>query len=146
MRPIAILLLICLTVGCQPKALTPINQLIGKVWKAQSVKENTVTVYTEGASSNVRPGYTRFRLDLSRPDKAILIDIDGRTTTGTWSLSTDNQRLILENLEPKPSATIGTIEYYILGTPTATDLQLQRTAESRKTGNSVNEYVLKPEG
>ncbi|WP_199736756.1 hypothetical protein [Fibrisoma montanum] len=65
-------------------------------------------------------------------------------TTGTWSVSPDNQRLILENLTPKPSGSIGTVEFYITATPTEAELHLLRTSESRKTGNSVNEYLLVP--
>ena len=34
--------------GCQPKNVTPIDGLIGKIWKAKSVKEGTTVVYTEG--------------------------------------------------------------------------------------------------
>jgi hypothetical protein len=138
------LFLLLLMAGCQPKAITPVSSLIGKIWKAQTVKENTILVYTNGATSSVRPGYVRFRLDLTKPDMVLLTDIDGRLTTGTWLVSTDNKRLILNNLSPAPSDTQGIIEYNILQTPDENSLQLQRTADSRKTGNSTNEYGLIP--
>ena len=140
------LILLCMTLGwgCRPKAIVPVSGQIGKIWQAQLVKEGATTVYTQGAAGNIRPGYVNFRLDLSPPGKVSLTDIDGRTSVGTWSVSTDNKRLILENLVPKQSETIGTIEYYIVVPPTETQLQLQRTAESRKTGNTVNEYTLVP--
>lgn len=144
MKRIAFFLLISVVAGCRPKAVTPINDLIGKIWQAKQVKEGTTVVYTAGATSNVRPGYVNFRLNLSQADKAILTDLDGRPTTGTWSISPDNQRLILENLTPKPSGSIGTVEFYITATPTEAELHLLRTSESRKTGNSVNEYLLVP--
>lgn len=131
--------------ACQPKPVTPITSLIGKIWKAESVKQNTTLVYTMGNASNIQPGYSRFRLDLRDPAKVIFQDVDGRTITGTWTVSTTNDRLILESLTPAPSNTNGIIEFYILAAPTDANLQLQRTAESRKTGNSINEYVLIPE-
>lgn len=130
---------------CQPKAVVPATEQIGKIWKAQTVKENGVVVYQAGNTSNIRPSYVNFRLDLSKPNQVILTDLDGRKNTGTWLLSTDNKRLILQNLNPIPSETNGNIEFYVKNTPTETTLELERTAESRKTGNTINQYVLIPE-
>ena len=131
--------------GCQPTPVTPITNLINKVWKANTVKEATVLVYTLGATNNINPGYTNFRLDLSQPDKVSLTDVDGRLTVGTWTVSTDNQRLILDNLNPKPTNTDGSVEYYITSVPSGLSLSLERTAESRKTGNTINDYALIPQ-
>lgn len=142
MKTIILLLALVTLTDCQPKPVTPITDLLSKIWMAQTVKENDVLVYTKGANSNVKPGYTNFRLDLSQPGKVILKDIDGRQLVGTWTVSTDNKRLILDNLNPKPTNTGGIIEYYILPTPDGQSLNLERTAESRKTGNSVNQYSL----
>lgn len=139
------LIVLLYIMGCQPKPVPSITNLLGKVWQAQRVKEGDQLVYTKGGTNNVKPGYSDFRLDLSQPDKAGLKDLDGRQLTGTWTISTDNQRLILNNLNPKPTYTNGTIEYYILPTPDGNSLSLERTAESRKTGNSVNQYALIPE-
>ncbi|MBE9463998.1 hypothetical protein ACFP1I_07620 [Dyadobacter subterraneus] len=139
----SILMSILFLAACQPKKVEPVS--VGKVWKPVSVKENGTLVYQDGAATNARPGYSRFRLDLTSSEQVIFTDIDGRKTMGTWSLSTDNQRLILENLSPPPSETIGNIEFYINVPPTNNKLSLKRTAESRKTGNSVNEYELIPE-
>ena len=130
--------------ACQPKSPAPISGLIGKLWQAQTVKEGAQLVYTKGGAANSKPGYEGFRLDLTDPKTVKIKDIDGRTLVGTWSVSPDNQRLILENLLPKPTNTIGTIEYYVMALPTAGNLPLQRTAESRKTGNTINEYQLVP--
>lgn len=137
------LLGVVLLVSCQPKRVEPLQ--IGKRWKALLVKENGSIVYREGASGNQRPGYTNFRLDLSSPDEVLFIDLDGRRVTGNWILSTDNGRIILLNLSPPPSESSGNIEFYITNTPTENTLNLKRTNESRKTGNSVNEYELIPE-
>lgn len=131
--------------SCDPRKVTPITDILGRKWKAKVVKEGTQVVFTLGGTTNVKPGYANFRLDLSSQEQVLFKDIDGRTLTGTWSVSTDNQRLILENLVPKPTSTIGTVEFYITETPTAESLKLERTAESRKTGNTVNTYELIPE-
>ncbi|KAA9354057.1 hypothetical protein [Larkinella humicola] len=141
-----LLFLVLMSLGsCRVKPLAPITDLLAKVWKANTVKEADLLVFTLGSSTNIKPGYTRFRLDLSQADKASLIDIDGRLVTGTWTVSTDNKRLILSNLTPKPTNTGGLIEYYILSEPDGLSLQLQRTAESRKTGNTIDQYALIPE-
>jgi len=137
-------LALLLAAGCEPVGIASVKSLIGKAWRAQQVTENTTVVYTAGSATNIRQGYVNFRLNLSRPDSVILVDVDGRTTRGTWTVSTDGQRLILTNLVPKPSSTDGIIEFYILTEPTESTLSLKRTAESRKTGNSVNEYSLVP--
>jgi hypothetical protein len=143
----AIYVVVCcfLLASCQPASVPPITDLIGKKWKARLVREGTQVVFTAGGMSNIKPGYANFRLDLSNPTKVVFKDIDGRELTGAWSLSTDNQRLILEKLTPTPTGTIGTVEFYIKEDATAELLKLERTAESRKTGNSVNYYELVPE-
>ncbi|WP_428655568.1 hypothetical protein [Runella sp.] len=137
--------LLTLLGSCEPRKVTPITDILGRKWKAKVVKEGTQVVFTLGGTTNVKPGYANFRLDLSNPEQVLFKDIDGRTLTGTWSVSTDNQRLILENLVPKPTATIGTVEFFISEAPSAELLKLERTAESRKTGNTVNTYELIPE-
>lgn len=128
--------------ACEPKQPQPLA--IGKVWKVQSVTQNGTVVYQAGVANNARPSYSMFRLDLTSTEHVTFIDLDGRKTMGSWSLSTDNQRLILENLIPSPSESIGNIEFYITEA-TSEQLKLKRTTESRKTGNSVNEYVLVPQ-
>ena len=135
------LILLCF-VGCQAKVITPITDILSRVWKANIVNEGETLVFTLGSTTNIKPGYANFRLDLSQPGKVSFNDLDGRLVTGTWTISTDNKRLILDNLNPKPSSTGGIIEYYITGDPTSASLNLERTAESRKTGNSVNKYQL----
>lgn len=141
---IVLFALTAFVLGCRAREIAPITDLLGRVWKAQVVKEAGTLVYTAGAANNVKPAYVRYRLDLSSPTKAILSDLDGKETVGTWTVSTDNQRLILENLVPKPTNTNGIVEFYIQTEPTEASLRLLRTAESRKTGNSVNEYDLVP--
>ncbi|CAG4988377.1 hypothetical protein DYBT9275_00068 [Dyadobacter sp. CECT 9275] len=137
------LMVMLLLIACQPKKVEPAD--IGLLWKARTVKENGVLVYTEGNPANARPGYARLRLDLTQKEQVVFFDIDGRRLVGQWSLSTDNNRLILENLTPPPSESAGNIEFYITEKPARDKLLLKRTNESRKTGNTVNEYELVPE-
>ncbi len=144
-RGLLVGLLLTLLAGCQPKPVPSITDQLGRVWQAQTVKEGDLLVYTLGGSSNVKPGYVNFQLDLSQPGVVKLKDIDGRQLIGTWTVSTDNRRLLLSGLNPRPTNTDGSIDYYIVEVPTATSLRLERTAESRKTGNSLNQYGLVPE-
>ncbi len=136
-------LLICTLAGCQPKTAEPIN--IGIIWKAQSVSENGIKVFQAGAQGNTRPGYEKFRLNLSEIDQVTFVDLDGRKLTGSWALSPDNQRLILTALTPPPSESSGNIEFHVVKISPGNELQLKRTNESRKTGNTVNDYTLVPE-
>lgn len=137
------IILVAVLAACEPKKVEPAD--INIVWKAKSVKQNGMVVYTEGSSGSTQPGYARFRLDLTAGDQVSFTDVDGRKLVGVWSLSTDNNRLILENLSPPPSESSGNIEFYLTTAPTREQLMLKRTNESRKTGNSVNEYELVPE-
>lgn len=143
MRIYVCILFVIMLAACQPKKVAP--AAINIVWKAKSVKQNGVVVYTEGNSGSTQPGYARFRLDLTAGDQVTFMDVDGRKLVGIWSLSTDNNRLILENLSPPPSGSSGNIEFYLTTAPTREQLMLKRTNESRKTGNSINEYELVPE-
>ncbi|QIP12715.1 hypothetical protein G8759_08795 [Spirosoma aureum] len=143
-KQLCLLLVLACFGGCRPKSVAPITNQISKIWKANMVTEANVLVFTLGTTTNIKPGYSNFVLDLSQADKASLTDVDGRLTTGTWTVSTDNKRLILNNLTPKPSNTGGIIEYYILTAPDGSSLKLERTADSRKTGNTVNQYDLIP--
>lgn len=141
----AILILLTITIGlagCEPKKVTPLN--IGKIWRAKTVRENDIVVFEQGNAKNTNPGYEQFRLDLTAQDVVVFTDLDGRRTTGKWTLSTDNNRLIFENLIPPPSSTSGNIEFYITSA-SSEQLDLNRTNESRKTGNKINAYELVPE-
>lgn len=128
--------------GCQPAALPSIVDNVAKVWKAKTVKADGVVVYELDNLNSLRPAYSNFKLELIKPDVVRFTDLDGRQTQGKWTISTDNQRIILQDLTPSPSATSGNIEFYILTAPTADRMELKRTNQSRKTGNTVNEYVL----
>ncbi len=143
MRINVCILFVIMLAACQPKKVEP--AAINIVWKVKSVKQNGMVVYTEGNSASTQPGYARFRLDLTAGDQVTFMDVDGRKLVGIWSLSTDNNRLILENLSPPPSGSSGNIEFYLAVAPTREQLILKRTNESRKTGNSINEYELVPE-
>ena len=103
------------------------------------MRENSTVVYTKGATANVR-NYGSYRLDLSSPPKAILTDVDGSTTTGTYELQGDT-KLTLSNLQPQPTGTGGTIAFTI-NAITATALDLTRTTANPRTGNSLNQYQL----
>lgn len=116
------------------------SELIKKSWIPQTVQENGAVVYTKGAASNTRAGYTNFQLSLSGASTATLTELDSNTFTGTYEFQGDT-KLILKNLNPQPSGSGGTIEYSITKS-TATNLDLNRTATSLKTGGSTNGYAL----
>lgn len=132
------------TVGCKKKP-KPLSEIVAKVWNAQLVKEGSTTVYTKGAATNIRQGYTNYRLDLSNPQSVTLKEFDGNSFTGQWSVeeTAAGNTLTLKNLNPQPTGTNGTVQFNINSASDA-ELILTRTAASQKTGGTINNYTLVP--
>ncbi len=131
-------------ISCKQDEVVSVKDLLRKVWKAQTVRENSTVVYSITATSNIRPTYSKFQLDLRDSEKVVFVDVDGRIVTGTWSL-VEESRIVLQNLMPAPTGTNGTIEFYFTSLPTQASLELFRSTESKKTGGTRNEYSLIPE-
>lgn len=137
---LTVVTLFSLLTGCGKKKIAPVSERIAKVWTAQKVDENTSTVYTKGATANVR-NYSGFRLDLSKPPAVTYTEFDSNTFTGQYSVPSDT-RLVLTNLTPSPTGvTNGTIEFTISNL-TDNSVTLTRTTASQKTGGSTNVYTL----
>jgi hypothetical protein len=144
------LLLICVAItfvaGCKHEANEPkpLSETIRKVWKAQTVKYDAITIYTRGGTNNTVTAYDNFRLELSSANSVTLTEFEGNSFTGSWELSSDNQKLTLQRLSPQPTGTNGILEYTI-NASSETELQLIRTTASAKTGGSTNSYTLIPQ-
>lgn len=136
---LSLFVMAALLLGCKGSTPAPVSERIAKAWTAQKVDANTATVYTKGGTANVY-NYDRFRLDLSKAPTVTLIEFDGNTFTGQYSVPSDT-RLVLTGLTPSPTGTNGTIEFTISGL-TETGLTLSRTTPSQKTGNTNNVYTL----
>lgn len=135
-----VLVLALIATGCKKK-VKPVSERIAKTWTAESVKHASTTVYTKGAASNSVPGYSGFKLSLSSSGNTVAYtEWDGTTFNGTWELQGD-QTLILKNLVPQPSGSGGTVEFSILSIDNS-KLVLKNLKESKKTGNTINEYSL----
>ncbi|MBO0938657.1 hypothetical protein J2I47_19050 [Fibrella sp. HMF5335] len=107
----------------------------------RSVDENGVTVYTRGSANNIRPGYSKFLLDLSKPPMATYREFDANTfIASNWQVI-DDKRLILSGLTPQPSGSNGTLEFTI-NSISATELVLTTATVSQKTGGLTNRYTL----
>ena len=127
--------------SCKKDKVAPLSERIAKVWSAQKVTEASMVVYTKGASSNAKPGYSQFRLDLSSATSVRLTEFDGNTFVGQWGVSSDEKILTIKNLSPQPTGTGGTIIYNITE-GSESSLKLTRTTASAKTGNTLNSYEL----
>jgi hypothetical protein len=143
MKKILIVLISIVLFSCGKKAdaIVPLSDKIKKVWTADLVKEGGATVYTKGGSSNIKPGYSQFKLDLSSAASVTLVEVDGNTFSGTWELQNDT-KLILKNLSPVPTGTGGVLEFTI-SSASESNLNISRTSQNLKTGNSLNDYLLK---
>ncbi len=128
--------------GCKTQA-KPLSELVARAWTAQTVKEGAPVVYTRGATTNVRPGYSNFSLNLSNPASVSYKEFDNNVFTGTWAVteSATGNKLTLSNLSPSPTGTNGTMEF-IINSATETTLDLTRTTSSQKTGGTINAYSL----
>ncbi len=142
MKKIAILLFTCsfFIISCGKDKAVPVSEKIKKNWVANTVKEGTAIVYTKGAASNTKPGYSSFQLRLVASPSATLVEFDGNTFSGQYELVGDT-KLILKNLSPAPTGTGGTIEFNI-DSITDSQLILTRTTPSQKTGGTTNIYTL----
>jgi hypothetical protein len=125
--------------------------LKGKTFKAFQIKEGSTIVYKDGATNNIIPGYSQFRLTLdidSRPVQIVkLVEFTGEKFNGHWELAeygTGKQMLKLTELTPQPTNTNGTIEFEVKEI-TATKLLLNSLKDNLKTGGTINEYHLIPE-
>ncbi len=134
--------------GCTKDAPTPVSELIKKSWSVSSAQWDGTTQYTKGGSANLVSGYSQFKLDLTVAGSVTLIEFDGKQFTGTYVLATDNSKITLSNLkgpEGAPTGTNGTIEFRIVGTPTATTLGLETLATYIKASNKrVNLALVNP--
>jgi hypothetical protein len=136
------LLLVSLTffMACGDE-VAPVSERIAKVWTAASVKEGSTEVYKVGATTNTKPGYASYRLDLSTPPSVTIKDVDGGNYSGKYTIIGD-KTLSITGLSPEPTGTGGTLEFTITTLDDAS-LILTATKSYPKTGNTLNVYTLK---
>jgi hypothetical protein len=136
---IAFLAFLTLVIGCKKK-IAPTSERIKKVWTIKSVKENGTEVYKAGATSNIKPGYSTYKLDLSTPPKVSLRDVDGGTYSGSYAVPS-NTSLSLTGLNPAPTGTAGNLDFTV-SFISDTEITLTNTQPYQKTGNTTNIYTL----
>lgn len=123
-----------------------LDGVTGKSWKALRVKEGSVTVYQEGRSDNIYPGYRNYQLAFSSQDVAVTFtEYTGEIFVGDWTVTETNSRtyLLLRNLTPPPTNSAGTLEFEV-NSFTDTQLVLTTTKPNLKTGSTINTYTLIP--
>ncbi|AWW00813.1 hypothetical protein DJ013_05265 [Arcticibacterium luteifluviistationis] len=109
---------------------------------ARLVLEDGATVYSSGGSSNVKPAYSSYRLNLSSPPQASLTLVDGQTYTGTYSIQGEST-LTVSGLTPEPTGSGGTLVYTINSIPEdGSELVVTLNNLDPKTGNTTNKYTL----
>ncbi|MBP6055626.1 MAG: hypothetical protein KA527_08305 [Cytophagaceae bacterium] len=145
---LSVQLLSCGSSAGSDPAPTPqptVSQLVSKSWSVSSASWDGVTQYSKGATSNLVSGYSQFKLDLTSSTSASLTEFDGRKFTGTYTLSVDNKKITLNGLtssEGAPSGTNGTLEFNIVGTPSASALSLETSSTYIKASNKKVSLAL----
>ncbi|GGM82644.1 hypothetical protein GCM10010967_12900 [Dyadobacter beijingensis] len=134
------LLLSAIAFSCKSPAPT-VPEKIGKTWTARTVEENNIVVFQKASTSNSKPGYENYRLDLSIKDIALLTELDKSMFSGVWALSSYNTLLTLSELNPQPTGSKGSLQYQILPVSEKA-MELRLTTTSIKTGGTTNEYLL----
>ena len=124
--------------GCKKTPTPPVSELIAKVWTASKVEENNVTVYTRGATTQIRD-YSKFKLDLSKPPAVSYTEYEGNTFVGQYAVP-DDQTLNLTNLNPALSD--GPSVSFTINAIDDNNLVITKTKGSLKTGGTVNKYTL----
>ncbi|MCP9769843.1 hypothetical protein EGI22_18210 [Lacihabitans sp. LS3-19] len=114
---------------------------MAKIYTASSVKENGTEVFSKAGTSNTKPGYGSYKMDLSKPPTVTIRDVDGGTYTGTYSVTATT--LTISELTPQPTGTGGGLSFAITSlSDTGTDLILTANQTYPKTGNTTNIYTL----
>lgn len=142
---------VCLLVGCKktdsPVAVVSqkdkvIALLSDKNWKLKQIKEATTTVYVDGRSDNIVPGYRQYEQRFTG-GRIRLTEFTGEVFEGSWTVVESGAQLTLlfQNLTPAPSGTGGTIDYN-LTLLSDQEIQLTATKGNLKTGSTINSYVL----
>lgn len=132
--------------GCKKEEpAVPVADRIKNSYVAASVNEGTATVYTSGGTSNTKPGYSQFRLNLSNPPAVTYTAVDGTVFTGTYTVVGDNQIVLsgLTSSAGQPTGTNGTITFTISDLGDGSAPTLTRTTADPKTGNTTNVYKLR---
>lgn len=147
---IFLLIISLLTFGCKksdpvtpvvtPKTLTDL--LANKSWKTLRVQEGNATVYQDGRTDNIYPGYRNYQLTFTG-QKIRLTEFTGEAFDGDWSVTEAGGRtyLTFRNLTPAPTNSGGTIEFEV-SSFTDTQVMITATKPNLKTGNSINAYTL----
>jgi hypothetical protein len=121
--------------------VAPVSERIAKIYTASSVKENGSEVFNKTGTSNIKPGYGSYKMDLSSPPKVSIKDVDGGTYTGTYSVTATE--LTINGLTPQPTGTSGNLNFTITTlSDTGTELILTAKQTYPKTGNTTNVYTL----
>lgn len=121
--------------------IPPISERIKKVYTAQSVTHDGITVYTKGGSTNIVSEYSSYSLNLSTESSVTLRDVTGETFAGSYSVS--GNTLTLTGLNPQPTGSGGTLTYDITEiSEDGKSLILTATKASPKTSNTINVYTL----
>jgi len=129
------------TVG---KAKSVSDIITNKSWKTLRVQEGSVTVYQDGRSDNIYPGYRNCQLAFTG-QKVKFTEYTGEVFDGDWTVLDNSSRtyLSLLNLTPPPTNSGGTVEFEV-NSFSDTQLVITATKPNLKTGNSINVYTLIP--
>ena len=138
---LAVTALFVLLMGCKGNSPAPVRERIAKVWTASRVDESSVTVYTRGGTSNVRPTYANWKLDLSNFPTVVYTEWDGTVFRGQCSLPDDNT-LVLTGLNPPPTGSTNATLTFTINSIDDSNLKITGTAGSAKTGGTTNAYTL----
>ncbi|RYF72641.1 MAG: hypothetical protein EOO39_11800 [Cytophagaceae bacterium] len=116
-----------------------------KSWKTLRVQEGSVTVYQDGRSDNIYPGYRNYQLVFTG-QKVKFTEYTGEVFNGDWTVLDNSSRtyLSLRNLTPPPSNSGGTVEFEV-NSFSDTQLVITATKPNLKTGNTINVYTLIPQ-
>jgi len=141
---IALMALLILN-ACKSTPPVPVSELVKKVWSASKVTWDGTLQFDKTAGTNLT-SYALFKLDLSTAGIVRLTEFDGNVFTGTYTV-TDTQLSLkgLTSSNGAPSGTNGTLDFSIVGKPTATSLVLETsTAYIKASNKKVNLTLTAP--
>ena len=119
--------------------------LFSGTYKAKEVKEGNTVVFRNDGTTNIIPGYSRYRIAFSESaGKKIgrITEYTGEAFEGVYSYDDFGKLLTFSNLIPSPQA--GNYVFQVTKAEKG-ELVLNNTMANPKTGNTMNQYTLIPE-
>jgi hypothetical protein len=121
------------------------TDLFSGTFKAKEVKEGNTVVYRNEGTTNIIPGYSKYRIAFiagTGKRTVRITEYNGEVFEGIWTYKDSDQSMTFSSLSPRPQ--VGNLVFQVT-TAEIGLLVLNNTIANPKTGDTMNQYTLIPE-